>query len=64
MAKRRFQTSQDCRRYLASLVNRLEDGAVDPAIAGKAGYLVNIMIRTIEASDIEERLKILEDKVK
>jgi hypothetical protein len=60
MIKRRLKTNQDCRRYLANLINRLEAGEVDPTIAGRAGYLTNILIRCIEGTEIEERLAKLE----
>jgi hypothetical protein len=60
--KRRLKSAHDVRRYLADLINRLEAGQIDPGVAGRAGYLSNILIRVIEGSDFEARLKALEDR--
>lgn len=62
--KRRFNTGQDCRRYLASVINRVEAGELDPAKAGRLAYITNILVRIIETSDIEARLEALEEKAK
>ncbi|MBU0514806.1 MAG: hypothetical protein KJ621_08540 [Proteobacteria bacterium] len=51
----------DVRRYLADLINRLEAGKIEPALAGRAGYLANILLRAIEAGELEDRVKALED---
>jgi len=63
MAKR-LKTAFDCRRYLANLVNRAEIGEVDVALAGKLGFLINILLRSIEASSLEDRVKNLETKTR
>ena len=63
MPPRRFNTAGDCRRYLASVINRLEDGKITPDIAGRAAYITNIIIRAIEGSDLEDRLNELEKKI-
>ena len=63
MAKKRLKTLEDCRRYMAGLVNRTEDGRVDPQLAGKLGYLVNILISSIKDSDLEKRIEELETKL-
>ena len=60
MPKRRLKTLEDVRRFMASLINRTEAGELDPIIATKLGYLATSMIRVIEKSDHEERLKKLE----
>ena len=60
MGARRFNTGQDCRRYLASVINRVEAGELDPAKAGRLAYITNILVRVIETSDIEARLEQLE----
>ena len=63
MAKKRLKTLEDCRRYMAGLVNRTEDGRVDPQLAGKLGYLVNIFISSIKDSDLEKRIEEMETKL-
>lgn len=60
MPRRRLKTMQDLRRYLANLINRTEAGEVDPATAGKLGYLANSLARVIEGGDISKRLDELE----
>lgn len=60
---KRFNNIQDLRRYLASLINRLDIGAVDPGAAGKLAYICSILHRVLLDSDIEARLTALEEKV-
>ncbi len=60
MARKRLKTMEDCRRYMAGLVNRTEDGEIEPQIAGKLGYLINILISAIKDSDLEKRIEVLE----
>jgi len=62
MAKR-LKTAFDCRRFLANLINRTESGEVDPALASKLGYLINIQLRSIEASSMEKRLEKIEESM-
>ena len=57
---RRLKNLADVRRYLASVINRLESGQIDPSIAGKLGYLTGILTRVIEGSDLENRIANLE----
>ena len=60
MARRRLKTALDLRRYLANLINRVEQGETSPEIASKLGYLSNILLRVIEGSDLEKRIEALE----
>ena len=60
MAKKRFKTLEDCRRYLAGLVNRVESGEVESKEAGKLAYITNILISCIKDADIERRIEELE----
>ena len=59
MAKRLKSTS-DLRRYLANLVNRVERGEVEPAMASKIGFLINILAKLIEGTELEKRVEELE----
>ena len=59
--KRRLQTAQDVRVFLADLVNRANRGEVDTATAKCIGYLLQILNGVISTSDIEARLAVLED---
>ncbi len=60
---RRLKSMADLRRYLADLINRVESGELDAAIAGRLGYLVNIQKGIIEGSDLERRIGELEKAV-
>ncbi|MDA8307507.1 MAG: hypothetical protein M0Z81_11835 [Deltaproteobacteria bacterium] len=61
---RRLNTINDVRRFLASLITRLEPKVgdeLDPALAGRLAYIANILVKCIESSDIERRLSELEN---
>ena len=58
---RRLKTIDDVRRYLANLILRTEGGQVDPALAGRLGYLANILTGCIKDSDLERRIAELEE---
>lgn len=62
MGRKRLKTLEDCRRYLARIVNDVEGGELDPKIAGRLGYLISILKSCIESGEIEKRLKELEEK--
>jgi hypothetical protein len=62
---RRLKSFDDVRRLLASVINRLESGLIDPAIAGRITYTANVLLRALEARDLEQmekRLSALEAK--
>jgi hypothetical protein len=63
MAKRRLKTLNDLRRYVASVITRLEDGQLDPGIAGRLGFLANILRAVIEKSELENRVSALEKQI-
>ena len=58
--RRRLKSIEDVRRYLAGLINRTEAGEVEPALAGKLGYLANSLVRVIEGAELESRIEALE----
>lgn len=60
---KRFNTVQDIRRYLASVINKVDQGELDQGTAGKLGYLCSILHKVIIDSDIESRLTALEKKI-
>jgi hypothetical protein len=64
MPVRRLQTTQDLRRYLAGLINRTEAGKIDANLARGLTYMVSILMRAIEGSDLEKRIEELEIKIK
>ena len=50
----------DVRKYLANLINETRNGNVNLSLAGRLGYLLNILKGIIETGDIEERILKLE----
>jgi hypothetical protein len=60
MAKRRLKTLNDVRRYLSDVINRLEGGQPEANVAGRIGYLANVLRAVIEKSDLETRVAALE----
>ncbi|MBI5591977.1 MAG: hypothetical protein HY881_16035 [Deltaproteobacteria bacterium] len=61
--KRRFNTLADCRRYLADVLNRLEEGKVEADGVRVRSYATGILSKIIENSDLEDRVKALEAKL-
>jgi len=64
MARRRFNTLDDARRYLGSVINRMELDEIDIAKGGKLAYIVSILVKIIEGGELEKRIKALEDEIK
>ncbi len=60
---RRFQNLVDVRRYLASLINRTEEGKLDAAMAGRLCFIANSLSKIIEGAELEGRIADLEKKV-
>ncbi len=63
MPARRLLTTQDVRRYLADLINRTEAKKIDANLARGLTYMVSILMRAIEGSDLEARIAELEKKI-
>lgn len=59
----RLRSVQDVSVYVARLINRVERGEVDPTVAGRLGYLSNILKGCIEVGDLEARVARLERQV-
>lgn len=60
---RRLQNAQDLRRYLASLINRVESGDVEVNLGKSLAYMSSILLRIIEGGDLEGRVEQLERKL-
>jgi hypothetical protein len=52
---KRLQNAQDLRRYLASLINRVELGQVEVNLGKSLAYMSSILLRIIEGGDLEGR---------
>jgi hypothetical protein len=51
---RRLKDYSDVRRYLASLINRVEADEITPEKAGRLTYISNVLLRAIECGHLEE----------
>jgi len=56
---RRFTKIADCRRYMASLINRIEKDELK-ASAAQRGYLCNLTVAMIRDHELEARVTALE----
>ena len=61
--KKRLKTMENARVYLSDIINRTEAGEIEPGLSGKLGYLISILIRVLEGSDLEQRIKALEKRI-
>lgn len=62
--KRRLKSADDCRRFLADLINRLNRGEVDSTTAGRLGYLTSTLVGVLKETETEARLSALEQAAK
>jgi hypothetical protein len=54
---------RDVCRVLSETMNQVRTGRLDPRVANTVGYLASVMVRALEAGDLEERLATLEAAV-
>jgi hypothetical protein len=62
--KKRLKSLADLRRYLSNLINETRGGLVDPQLAGRLAYMLNILKNVISDGDLERRIDALEKEVK
>ena len=62
--KKRLKSLSDVRRYLSNLINETRGGLVDPQLAGRLAYMLNILKNVISDGDLEQRIDALEKEVK
>ena len=53
----------DCQRFLAGLVNEMRRYEVDSNEAAKQAYVVSLLIKTYELTDIEDKISQLEERL-
>lgn len=56
-----LESVADVVRLLATTINRTQRGAIDVKVANATGYLASVLLRTLQESDIETRLRALEE---
>ncbi len=59
----RLRTVTDVSVFLAKLINEVRRGEVDGQLAGRLGYLSNILIKALETDDLEQRVDALEERI-
>ena len=58
--RKRLKSLNDVRKYLAALINETRNGDIEPGLAGRLAYMLNILKSVITDSDLEERISALE----
>lgn len=61
--KKRLNNSRSVAQHLANISHQLQDDEITESKARALTYIASILLRAIENSDFEERLKRLEDKL-
>lgn len=54
------RTAQEVRVALGQFISDVRSRRLDPKVAGTLGYLANVLLKSIEVSDVEMRLGALE----
>lgn len=57
----KLETAAHCRREVARLYREARRGELKPETASKLAYLVDLISRMIERSDLEKRIEALEE---
>jgi hypothetical protein len=60
----RVRTIGDLRDLLADTINDVRTGRLDPRVANTVGYLSSVLVRVLEAGELEDRLAAVESIVK
>ena len=55
------QTADEVRTALGQFISDVRARRLDPKVAGTLGYLANVLLKSIEVSDVEGRLDAVED---
>lgn len=54
------QTAQEVRTALGQFISDVRARRLDPKVGSTLGYLANVLLKSIEVSDVQERLAALE----
>lgn len=54
------RTADEVRVALGGFISDVRGRRLDPKVAGTLGYLANVLLKSIEVSDVETRLAALE----
>jgi len=59
-----LKNSRQARRFLSKVIDELYSGDIEESRASRLGYLINILLRAIEQSELEDRISRLEEIAK
>lgn len=59
-----LKSGKDVAALIAETINQVRKGRLSPKIASTVGYLTGLLMKALEASDIEERLTRVEQALK
>ena len=62
-AQIRLSKPGQIKRFIASTMNKLNNGEIEEGKARALGYLASILLKAIETEDLEKKVKELEDIV-
>ena len=60
----RLNTASKVKKFIANVINQLNQNKIDPNTARALGYLCSIQLQAIEKSDLESRIDELENIIK
>ncbi|WP_028323316.1 hypothetical protein [Desulfatirhabdium butyrativorans] len=60
---RRFNNLNDVKKYLAHVLNGLEDGSIEKDDARVRGYVSSVLHKVLLDNDLENRVKALEERL-
>ena len=59
----RLNSSRDCRKFLARLINETSNGDITPDFLRAMTYSLKTLVGIMTDSDLEERISMLEEKI-
>jgi len=62
--RRRLRTLADLSRFMGSLINDCRCGDIEPPLAARLGYLINIQKSILSEGELEARIQALETELK
>jgi hypothetical protein len=60
----RLNTASKVTKFMANVINQLNQGKIDPNKARALGYLCSVQLQGIEKAELEKKIEELETKIK
>jgi hypothetical protein len=61
--RKHLRTARQCRAFLAKVTNELYLNEIEESRAGKLAYIVSVLLKSIEVSELEQRIQRMEEIV-